>query len=343
MDLDSLREWFLLEKRDFPWRENPTPYRVWISEVMLQQTRAEVVVGYFERWMIRFPTIAVLAAASQEEVLKQWEGLGYYARARHLHAGARFLVEHYSSALPSNAEELARIKGLGSYTIGAIRSFAFQEKAVAIDANVARVMARLYGWEEEISSTRSKAWLHTTVETLLPPGEPWVIMEAFIELGAQVCGKQPKCSLCPLQTTCLAYARGKERVLPIKRKKSPPIILKRWAYVIVYEDQVLLRRGNKGEVMADLYEFPYGEKGDLAFPLDIVLEGKLPQVKHTFTRYSVTLMPSVWRARQKKVLKGFEWKSWEEVEKLPFSSGHRRIKDAYFAHGELRGMGRSRD
>ncbi|NGX59959.1 MAG: Adenine DNA glycosylase [Chlamydiae bacterium] len=142
--IETLKHWFKEEKRNFPWRIAPNPYTVWISEVMLQQTRAAVVIPYFERWMKRFPSIQSLADATVDEVIKMWEGLGYYSRARALHEGARYVVAHYHGKLPSSLQLLQKIKGLGPYTIGAIQSFAFHQKAPAVDGNVMRVISRLY-------------------------------------------------------------------------------------------------------------------------------------------------------------------------------------------------------
>lgn len=151
--LIKLKHWFEENKRNFPWRGKPSPYAVWVSEVMLQQTQASVVVPYFERWIVRFPSIEVLASASIEEVIKLWEGLGYYSRARSLHEGAKFLVEHHNGTLPSDPIALAKVKGLGPYTIGAILSFAFHQKAAAIDGNVTRVMSRFFLHRAEHSSS----------------------------------------------------------------------------------------------------------------------------------------------------------------------------------------------
>src|ERR1700722_10190653 len=179
-DIDSLKDWFVREKRDLPWRENPSPYAVWISEVMLQQTQASVVIPYFERWMARFPTVAVLAEASQGEVIKMWEGLGYYSRVRHLHQAAKDLMYRYAGDLPRTREGLEGIKGIGPYTRGAILSFAFHQKAAAVDGNVLRVLARYFAIEEEIE--KAKKSITELTESILPEEEPWIVMEGLIEL-----------------------------------------------------------------------------------------------------------------------------------------------------------------
>src|SRR3990167_4180187 len=148
-DHESLKRWFFINRRILPWRENPSPYEVWVSEVMLQQTRVSVVIPYFNRWMKHFPTISDLAKASIEAIIKVWEGLGYYSRARNLHEGAKYLLQFHAGELPDSPEHLKKVRGLGPYTIGAIRSFAFKQKAAAIDGNVLRVIARYFSIMEE--------------------------------------------------------------------------------------------------------------------------------------------------------------------------------------------------
>jgi A/G-specific adenine glycosylase len=313
----SLKEWFLEEKRALPWRENPTPYRVWISEVMLQQTQASVVVGYFERWMQKFPTVHDLAKSSLAEVMKAWEGLGYYSRARYLHEAAVTIVKEFGGEIPSRREDLERLKGFGPYTIGAVLSFAFHQKAAAVDGNVKRVISRLFTIEEGIEEK---------VEKFLPDEEPWVIMEALIELGAMVCQKRPKCQECPLQDQCLAFQKGVVEHFPVKNRKIKILELKREVAIIMHGSELLIRQEKVGKVMGGLYEFPYLEEGETwDFALKMNFCHELPLVKHSFTRYRATLYPKVWKALEKEGVKGYEWVSWEKIASLPFSSGHRRI------------------
>lgn len=320
-----------MAKRDLPWRKHPTPYAVWISEVMLQQTQVAVVIPYFKRWMERFPSISALAEASSEEVIKAWEGLGYYSRARQIHAGAKYVAAHCQGILPQQAEELSKIKGLGPYTVGAILSFAFHQKAAAVDGNVVRVLSRLFLIEQEVSKTSTQKQLRQLTLELLPDDEPWVIMEALIELGATVCQKQPKCALCPIQKQCLAFQSGKERQLPVKIARPSITALTRYVSIVMTQGSLLVRRGGEGKVMAGLYEFPYfesqEEQSQFARTLDLKtnLEHKIPSFTHSFTRYRATLHPSMWKAARKIALSGFEWATWKELEELPFSSGHRRI------------------
>ncbi len=324
-DSEALKTWFLSSRRDLPWRKSPDPYAVWVSEIMLQQTQVAVVKEYYLRWMARFPTIADLAAAPIKEIIKMWEGLGYYSRARNLHEAAQFLVDHYGAAMPSSREELAQIRGLGPYTIGAILSFAFHQRAAAVDGNTIRVLARYFGIEEEIekSSTLKKIW--AIAEEILPEKEPWLVVEGLIELGAVICKRDPDCMACPLREKCVAYGQGLQDVLPKKGKKVEITLLSRQVFVIRYENELLVKQGEEGKVMADLYEFPYFEKKHFPFSFSATKLKALPQVNHSFTRYRVKLFPTLWKALEKIEVPNYEWISWEELQKHPFSSGHKKI------------------
>jgi A/G-specific adenine glycosylase len=333
MDLEPLRRWFEEEKRDFPWRRENTAYRVWISEVMLQQTKASVVIPYFKRWMELFPTVHALAEAPLELVMKAWEGLGYYSRARNLHEVARVIVTDFGGIFPSDREKLAALKGIGPYTVGAILSFAFHKRAPAVDGNVVRVISRLLALQEDGSR---KELYEQAVEKLLPFHEPWVIMEALIELGALVCQKKPSCISCPMQEQCLAYHQGIEETLPVMKKRSESIAIHRNVAIILYNDFVLVRQEAVGKVMGGLYEFPYVEKGQVwDLTVDMQKEKELPVVKHTFTKYRATLYPVVWKVKEKKDIMGYHWVSIARLASIPFSSGHRKICNEYFTHGKL--------
>lgn len=336
--LNSLQEWFLSQQRDFPWRENPSPYAVWVSEVMLQQTQASVVTPYFLRWMKRFPTIKALANASIEEVLKEWEGLGYYSRARHLHAGARYVVENHEGQLPHDAHALKKIKGLGAYTIGAILSFAFHQKQAAVDGNVLRVLTRFYALTDDISKQTTVKKIQEMAQNLLPEEEPWVVVEALIELGATICSRSPKCTQCPLRAGCAAHKQGLANELPIKSVKTAVTQLHRAVALITHCDQILVKQEKEGNIMADLYEFPYFE---MELPdadpttvsqwlrekleIDTSWNGTLQQVKHSFTRFRATLFPHIFTTYQTKNVSGYQWLPIQQLTQLPFSAGHRRI------------------
>lgn len=331
--IEELKEWFLENKRDLPWRHNHTPYRVWVSEIMLQQTQAVTVIPYFERWMRCFPSIEVLANASKSEVVKMWEGLGYYSRAVNLHEGAKICVEQFGGNLPTQAHELLKIKGIGPYTCGAILSFAFHKKAAAIDGNVLRFLARFFAIRESIDLSKTQKQIEKHVLELLPDFEPWIIAEAMIEMGATVCQKEPQCQKCPLQKQCLSYRDGLTKTLPTRKLKTASIALYRAVAIIQYQGEYLLKKGEEGQVMGELYEFPYLEIDEnhnstqvqdlfekhLSLKLEIVK--KLPQEKHSFTKYRATLFPYLFEL--KKISNGHFWH--KNPSELPFSSGHRRI------------------
>lgn len=342
IDTKGLKKWFEREKRDFPWRPSPGPYAVWVSEMMLQQTSASVVVPYFNRWMERFPTLQVLAAASLDEVIKEWEGLGYYSRARYLHQGARDIVERHNGEFPRRTEDLMKIKGLGPYTLGAVRSFAFHERAAAVDGNVIRVLSRYFMIRDDVSKPKTVKRIRELAEAMLPESEPWIVSEALIELGATVCSRKPLCSKCPLSVSCEAHRHGAAEALPIKSAKVKTEHLFRAVAVIFEGDKLLLRRGKPGEVMSDLYEFPYLEIGSETMSrtefkekifetwgLKVHHRRTLLNINHSFTRYRVHLFPVVFSAEESPAVQDFLWTPFKQVGKLAFSSGHRRVLEAW--------------
>lgn len=332
-DWNLLKEWFIDEKRDLPWRNNPSPYQVWISEVMLQQTQVSVVIPYFDRWMHRFPTIQLLAEASVDEVIKIWEGLGYYSRVRNIHEAAKYVVEVHQGVIPSSKEELSKMKGLGPYTIGAIQSFAFKMKSAAVDGNVVRVLSRYFHIEDDISKGKTIDKMREFLDEQLPDDDPWVVGEALIELGATVCQKKPRCEICPLRKTCKGHMQGVAHQLPVKSAKVKYEKLFRSVGVVCYEDLFLVRRGEKGQIMSDLYEFPYIEGGENElstyfekhFGISLKYIREYPKVSHSFTRFRVELSPFHYAIKRKVNVEGFEWRSLEELKKMAFSSGHRKI------------------
>lgn len=277
--------------------------------------------------MSLFPTIASLAAAPIERVIKAWEGLGYYSRARNLHVGARYVLEAYGGELPSTYNELIKVKGLGPYTVGAILSFAFKQRSAAVDGNVLRVLARYYGIEDPIDKRKTQREIQTRCFSILPKKEGWVIMEAIIELGALVCQKKASCHSCPLAEHCQANLLGKATQLPVKSKSEKTIHLYRHVGVIYSGEKLLIKMGEKGKVMEGLAEFPYCDREqDLEKELGISLTSKKPlsQETHGFTKYKAFLFPHLYEA-QKIEITGHHWVPFKSVSALPFSSGHRRI------------------
>jgi len=335
----SMRElnlWFEKNKRSFPWRDDPTPYKVWISEVMLQQTRATAVVPYFERWISRFPDVKALAIAPLELVMKMWEGLGYYSRARNLHKGAQLIVGEFGGEIPKTRYELESIPGLGPYTASAILSFGHKRRAAAIDGNVTRVLARYLRLEENVAKASAKRKIQEAADALLDLEEPWVTVEALIELGATLCTVKPRCESCPLENSCL----GKEIApsLPVKNPPAAITRINRAVLLIEMGSKMLLKKGDKGKIMADLYEFPYFEMGRAVwswgkvrktirttFQMDVRFVEQLQGVFHSFTRFQAALTPFRLALDVEKEVEGYLWVEKTALSSLPFSSGHRRL------------------
>ena len=255
-------EWYQKEKRDLPWRVNKNPYRVWISEIMLQQTRVEAVIGYYHRWMDHFPTILSLANAEEIEVLKCWEGLGYYNRARNIHKCAKYCVEHYEGQLPNSYDELLKLPGIGSYTAAAISSICFNEKQSAVDGNVLRVFSRLFMFAEDISKQKTKDRVKEQLDQVIF-GCAGDFNQAMMELGACVCigNGASRCNICPLSQDCLSYQQGKVYEYPVKSKKKDRKIEYRNVYIIKCADKYYIRQRPSTGLLANLYEF-YNELED---------------------------------------------------------------------------------
>lgn len=250
----ALGRWYAATKRDLPWRRTRDPYAVWLSEVMLQQTRVETVVPYFTRFLERYPTARALADAPLDEVLSLWSGLGYYRRARMLHAGARHVAEH---GLPSDVEGLRDVPGIGPYTAGAIASIAFGRRAALVDGNVARVLARLFAVEDDVRGGRGLAKIWAIAERLVPARGAGDWNQALMELGATVCApREPRCLVCPARDLCAARARGVERELPKLRAKAKPRPVRRAALVLVGRDGVLLARRTPDGTFGAMWEPP---------------------------------------------------------------------------------------
>lgn len=338
LDCQQLKAWFASEKRDLPWRQTTDPYAIWISEIMLQQTQVAVVIPYFLRWMQRFPTIHHLAESSLDEVIKTWEGLGYYSRARHLHEAAKLFLDDFGGRIPADEKQLQKVKGFGPYTIGAILSFAFHQKKAAVDGNVVRVLTRYFGLEDDIARPATLNKLRNIAQDLLPEEEPWIVNEALIELGATHCQRKARCLECPLRKDCVGFQKGIVDRLPIKSKKTMIEYLYRSVAVIRCGSDYLVKRGQKGAIMSDLYEFPYfeetkegispqklQEKIEHHYSLSVMQQQTFPEITQGFTRYQARLYPVLFICQDYKIIEGLEWLSHEALKKLAFSSGHRRI------------------
>jgi len=258
----ELLDWYEINKRDLPWRRHRDPYYIWVSEIMLQQTRVDTVIPYFHRFIERFPTIQSLADAPEDDVLKCWEGLGYYSRARNLQAAARQVTEQYDGVMPSGKDEVSGLKGIGPYTSGAIRSIAFNIPAAAVDGNVMRVLSRYFLIEEDIMKVKTRTKMEDLVLTLVPDGRASDFTQALMELGALICTpKSPKCLVCPVMEHCSARLEGKEESLPIKTKAKPPRPEYRLTAIVegtgVHEGKILIRKRPTAGLLAGMWELPH--------------------------------------------------------------------------------------
>ncbi|MBO0993389.1 A/G-specific adenine glycosylase [Bacillus sp. SD088] len=258
---EDLLDWFVEEQRDLPWRKDNQPYKVWVSEIMLQQTRVDTVIPYFERFMKTFPTMEAFAAADDESILKIWEGLGYYSRVRNLHSAVKEVVEQYEGKVPDTQKEISKLKGVGPYTAGAILSIAYGKPEPAVDGNVMRVLSRILLIEEDIAKPSTRKVFEAAVRTLIDPANPSYFNQALMELGALICTPtSPACLLCPVREHCQGYANGKEQVLPIKtRKKSVKHLSLVSAVLKTTDDRYLIRKRPNEGLLANLWEFPTTE------------------------------------------------------------------------------------
>jgi A/G-specific adenine glycosylase len=258
----ELLAWYRLIKRDLPWRINQDPYRVWVSEIMLQQTRVDTVIPYYNRFMDKFPTVTALAEAPEEEVLKCWEGLGYYSRARNLQAGAREVVERYGGIVPDDKEAVAGLKGVGPYTTGAIMSIAFNRPEPAVDGNVMRVLSRYFCLDDDIAKPATRVKIEKLAATLIPEGAAGDFNQGLMELGALVCTpKSPSCLPCPVMEHCEARLSGRELELPIKSKAKPPRAEYRAAVIVTgsgdHAGKILVRQRPQTGLLAQMWELPH--------------------------------------------------------------------------------------
>lgn len=305
----ALLQWYDQNARDLPWRFAPSPYRVWVSEIMLQQTRVETVLPYFERFISNFPDLSSLASSSQQDVLTIWEGLGYYSRARNLHRAARVILTEHNGEFPQTANELEFLPGIGTYTAAAIASIAFQESVAAVDGNIKRVYARLLNLSLPFGSVLFEATIQDYAQSMLPPERPGDFNQALMDLGAIICRpRQPNCPACPVNQFCQAYQQGNQNNLPFRIKKPPLPHFKVCVAVIRSEGKVLLRQRAQTELLAGLWEYPGGKFTPADSSLEACLKREVLQktslevsvgqkigvFEHAYTHYKISV--HVWYA-----------------------------------------------
>lgn len=267
--IQTLSRWYNFESRDLPWRRTKDPYCIWISEIILQQTRVVQGLAYYERFIAQMPDIQSLAVAEESDVLKLWQGLGYYSRARNLHKAAKMILSDMHGVFPSTFQDIQRLPGVGSYTAAAIASFAFGEKVPAIDGNVRRVGARFYGLYEDIQSQTFQQKLFALLKDAMVFADANEFNQAMIELGASLCSPtQPRCDVCPLNVACVARLQNLQKQLPQSRKKQKPV--DKYVHYLDFkcgEYHAIVKRSQQG-IWAHLHEFPSLEVHSLDMDLD---------------------------------------------------------------------------
>jgi A/G-specific adenine glycosylase len=339
-----LLAWFDRHRRDLPWRRDRDPYRIWVSEVMLQQTTVAAVIPYFERFLAQFPTLADLAAADEQAVLKSWEGLGYYRRARHLHRAARTLAAAHGGELPNDPDVWRDLPGVGRYILGAVLSQAFDRRLPIVESNSARVLCRLFGQVAAPASNAVRRWLWERAEELLPKRRVGDFNQALMELGALVCTpSNPDCDSCPLRQDCAARYDGLQAVIP--RKSAPPApTLVREVAIVVWRGQraLLVRRPADACRWQNMWEFPRGElepreaydaaAARLLTPLTGIsahLGPELTTIRHGVTRFRITLVALEAQYLGGRFLSKFYtrgvWVRPGELDRYPVSTPQRRL------------------
>ncbi|MDU5335260.1 A/G-specific adenine glycosylase [Enterococcus sp.] len=253
--------WYQQEKRNLPWRYNQDPYRIWISEIMLQQTRVDTVIDYFYRFMEEFPTIQDLAKAPEDKLLKVWEGLGYYSRARNLQAAAKQIMEDFEGEFPTTVEDIRSLKGIGPYTAGAISSIAFEITEPAIDGNVMRVVSRLFCIEADIAKASSRTIFDEAMRKIISQTQPGDFNQAMMDLGSSICTPtNPQCEVCPIQQYCQAYQENRQAEFPVKSKKQKPKDVYYVAGIIENQQQeIFLKKRSETGLLANMWLFPLEE------------------------------------------------------------------------------------
>ncbi|MCF6094389.1 A/G-specific adenine glycosylase [Microaerobacter geothermalis] len=337
---EKLLKWFERDQRDLPWRKDRDPYKIWVSEIMLQQTRVDTVIPYYLRFLNRFPTLNDLAEASQDEVLKEWEGLGYYSRVRHLHEAVKEVKERYGGQVPDSEEEIRKLKGIGSYTAGAILSIAYGKPVPAVDGNVMRVLSRILYIKDDVQTMKTKKLFEDLARKIISPSNPSFFNQAMMELGALICTpKSPSCLSCPVVSLCRGREKGEHGRLPIKGKKKPPVPVTLICGVIVKGEEVLIDKRENDGLLKGLWEFPQIECNEPAneifqftkyiwktFGVKARPEKYLMTVTHTFShvKWHIEVYQYVCEELDKREGRG-KWVSIHQLNQYPFSVSHGKI------------------
>jgi A/G-specific adenine glycosylase len=351
----KLLSWYDKRARPLPWRETKDPYKIWVSEVMLQQTQVKTVELYYGRFLDRFPSIEALARAAPDEVMKQWEGLGYYGRARHLHRAAREVVQRFDGRVPDTLSGLLSLPGIGRYTAGAILSIAFEKPAAVLDGNVIRVLARIFHITDDVRKAAAHKQLWSLAESLLPKRRIRDYNQALMELGALVCRtRNPACPDCPVSALCEACRLSLQLELPVKSPRKPVPHYVVTAGIIWKDDRLLITRRPPKGLLGGLWEFPGGKlepgekledclKREIREELGIAVEVQtlLTSVEHAYTHFRITLHAFECRYRGGRIqcigIDAYRWILPGDLDKFALPAADHKII-MLLKNGQYRGM-----
>lgn len=340
-----LRNWYADNHRTLPWRQTYDPYPIWVSEVMLQQTQVHTVIPYYHRFLDRFPTLLALADADLQDVLKQWEGLGYYSRARNFHRAAGLVITRHDGRIPSEWQDFRKLPGVGDYIASAVLSIAFDQPYAVVDGNVKRILSRIFAMVDPVNGARAHAVFQEPAAALLDRDAPRIFNQAAMELGALVCKpSRPLCDRCPIDDFCSAFSSHQVNLYP-KRIKSQPVPIHPIAVGVVwYEGRMLITRRKPDGLLGGLWEFPGGKIRDGEKPADACvreireetgvsarIESHLCRVKHAYTHFRIEMDVFICRTFSDVVqLNGpvdFRWITPDEISRYPFpGANHKFIK-----------------
>ena len=341
---ENLLEWYAGAKRVLPWRETDDPYRIWISEVMLQQTRVDQAQPYYERFVAAFPTVEALAEAERGDVLRLWEGLGYYARARHLHRAAQKIAEEFGGQVPDTYDAIRMLPGVGPYTAAAVLSIAYSKPHAVLDGNVARVLTRVFTVEADVKKSRTRRRLQALADDLLDTARPADFNQALMELGATVCTPtSPRCPACPLRAVCGALEEGAPEAYPVSKKKAP-VPHYDVAVGLVFDDagRLLIQRRPDDGLLGGLWEFPGGkqEEGEPLeetccrelreeLGIEVEVERLFYRLDHAYSHFKITLHAFTCRLTEgtpaSKEGQPLRWAGVDELETYAFPRANRRL------------------
>jgi A/G-specific adenine glycosylase len=336
-------KWYKHNQRNLPWRKTKDAYHILVSEMMLQQTQVETVIPYYHRFITQFPTVETLARASLQEVLKAWENLGYYARARHLHLAAKEMMDRSGGVIPDNEKELVSLPGIGVYTAAAILSIAFGRRVPAVDGNVRRVLCRLFAIRGPLEEAKTQKRIYNLAADLVPV-KASLFNQGIMDLGATICTpRNPVCGGCPVRPSCLAYEKGLQETLPVTRKRGPLPHKQVTAGILcdTHDKLLIVQRPPKG-LLGGLWKFPGGERGagvslqkslekviQMELGIEIRVGEKIAAVKHAYTHFRITLhaFRCTLRRGAPKALncQSWQWSDPRSLDDFPFSKVDRKI------------------